>query len=84
VVDAAVDDPLAENFRDDLANPLRADALLAGNLVIRPALSEPRENALPPRGLAQNVEPPPGCWSLVHGSCLASLEKRNYSIAFGK
>ena len=64
VVDAAVDDPLAENFRDDLANPLRADALLAGDLVIRPAFAEPRENPLPPRGLAQNIEPPPGCWSL--------------------
>jgi hypothetical protein len=30
MVGAAVDDPLAENFRDDLANPLGADPLLAG------------------------------------------------------
>ena len=28
-VDAPVDDPLGENFRDDLADPLRADPLLA-------------------------------------------------------
>jgi hypothetical protein len=28
-VDAPVDDPLGENFRDDLANPLRADPVLA-------------------------------------------------------
>ncbi|MGH6798507.1 MAG: hypothetical protein ACREDI_09030 [Roseiarcus sp.] len=39
VVGAAVDDPLAENFRDDLANPLGADALLAGDLVIGPAFA---------------------------------------------
>ena len=28
-VDGPVHDPLGENFRDDLANPLRADPLLA-------------------------------------------------------
>jgi hypothetical protein len=46
MVGAAVDDSLAENFRDDLANPLGADPLLAGDLVIGPAFSEPRENPL--------------------------------------
>jgi DNA-binding transcriptional LysR family regulator len=56
VVDASVDHPLAEHFRDDLANPLGADPLLAGDFVIRPALSQPRENPLSPRRLAQNVE----------------------------
>jgi hypothetical protein len=66
VVDAAVDDPLIENFRDDLPDPLGADALLAGDLIIGPAFSEPRENPLSVRGLAQNVEPPPGCWSLFN------------------
>ncbi len=49
VVDAAVDDPLAENFRDDLADPLGADPLLAGDLVIGPAFAQSRENPLPPR-----------------------------------
>ena len=39
VVDAAVDDPLGENLRDDLANPLGADPLLAGDLVIGPAFA---------------------------------------------
>jgi hypothetical protein len=37
VIRAAVDDPLAKNFRDDLADPLGADPLLAGDLVIGPA-----------------------------------------------
>jgi hypothetical protein len=64
MVAAAVDPPLAENFRDDLANPLGADPLLAGDLVIGPALAQARENALPSRGFAENVEPPPGCWCL--------------------
>jgi hypothetical protein len=45
VVGAAVDDPLAEDFRDDLANPLSADPLVGGDLVIRPAFSEPREKS---------------------------------------
>ena len=58
---AAVDDPLAENLRDDLADSLGADVLLAGDLVIGPAFFEPRENPLPPRRLAQNIKPPPGC-----------------------
>jgi hypothetical protein len=39
VVDAAVDDPLAENFGDDLADPLGANPLLAGDLVIGPAFA---------------------------------------------
>jgi hypothetical protein len=39
VVRAAVDDPLAENFGDDLADPLGADALLASDLVIGPAFA---------------------------------------------
>jgi hypothetical protein len=39
VVRAAIDDSLAENFRDDLANPLGADPLLAGDLVIGPAFA---------------------------------------------
>ncbi len=33
VVCATVGDPLAENFRDDLADPLGADPLLGGDLV---------------------------------------------------
>ena len=66
VVGAAVDDPFAENLRDDLADPLGADALLAGDLVIGPAFAQPREDALPPLGLGQNVEPPTGFWGLFH------------------
>jgi hypothetical protein len=58
VVRASVDDPLAQNFRDDLANPLGADALLAGDLVIGPVFAQLGENPLPPGGLAENVEPP--------------------------
>jgi hypothetical protein len=61
VVGAAVDDPFSQDFRDDLANSLSADPLVAVDLVIRPAFSEPRENPRSPRGLAQNVKPPPGC-----------------------
>jgi hypothetical protein len=61
VVDAAVDDPLAKNFRDDLANPLRADGLLAGDLVIRPAFSEPRGS----EALSAN-----DCWRLCWACCL--------------
>jgi hypothetical protein len=83
VVDAAVYDPLAENFRDDLANPLGADALLAGDLVISPAYAQLSENALPPLGLGQNVEPSTGFWGLLH-AVLASLEKRDDSILFGQ
>jgi hypothetical protein len=33
--------PVDENFRDDLANPLGADPLLAGDLVIGPAFAQP-------------------------------------------
>jgi hypothetical protein len=81
VVDASVNDPLAQNFRDDLANSLRADALLAGDLVIGPAFAEPSENPLSSRGLAQNIEPPTGLWGLFH-NVLASLGKRNDSTIF--
>jgi hypothetical protein len=40
------------------------------------------KNPLSPRGLAQNVKSPSGCWSLFHASCLASLEKLDYSTMF--
>jgi hypothetical protein len=63
---SAVDHPFIENFRDDLPDPLGAEALLAGDLVISPAFSEPREDALPALDLAQNIEPPAGFWSLFH------------------
>ena len=39
VVDAAVDHPFAESFRDDLANSLGANVLLASDFVIRPAFA---------------------------------------------
>jgi hypothetical protein len=81
VVDAAVDDPLAENFRDDLANPLGADSLLAGDLVLHPAFAQACEDGLPPLGLGQNVEPPAGFWGLFH-AVLASLGKRDDSTLF--
>jgi hypothetical protein len=68
----------AENFRDDLTDPLRADPLLAGDLVKGPAFAQAREDALPPLGLGQNVEPPAGFWGLFH-DVLASPEKRNNS-----
>jgi hypothetical protein len=66
VVGAPVDDPLAENLRDDLADPLGADPLLAGDLVISPAFAQACEDALPPLGLGENVEPPTGFWGLFH------------------
>jgi hypothetical protein len=40
VVGASIDDPLAENLRDDLADPLGADALLPGDLVIGPTFAQ--------------------------------------------
>jgi hypothetical protein len=81
VVGATVDDPLAENVRHDLADPLGADPLLAGDLVIGPAVTQACEDALPPLGLGQNVEPPAGFWG-VFDDGLASLEKLNDSILF--
>ena len=66
VVDAAVDDPLAENFRDDLANPLGADALLAGDLVIGPAFTQARKDALSPIGLGDDVRATTGFRGLFH------------------
>ncbi|MBV8793322.1 MAG: hypothetical protein JO136_00150 [Hyphomicrobiales bacterium] len=60
VVLAAVDDPFAENFLNDLADPLGADPLLAGDLVIGPAFAQPSEDALPALGFGHNVEPATG------------------------
>jgi hypothetical protein len=72
VVDSAVDDPLAENFRDDLANPLGADPLLAGDLVIGPAFSEPAKirflRAALPRTLSRR--PGAGVCSMDRASLL--------------
>jgi hypothetical protein len=62
VVHPAVDHPLAENFRDDLANPLGANALLAGSNALRigPGLDDPpwrpRRPVGPPRAGAD--QPP--------------------------
>ena len=52
VVGAAVDHAFAKHFRDDLANALRADALVSGDLIIGPAFAQPVENPLSPGGLA--------------------------------
>jgi len=81
VVDAAVVDPLAENFRHDLANPLGADPLLAGDLVIGLAFAQAREDALPALGLGRDVDPAAGFGGLFHDG-LTYPEKQNYSILF--
>ena len=49
-----VDLPLLQNLRDDLPDPRRRQPLLAGDLVIGPALAQSRKNALLPRPLAES------------------------------
>jgi hypothetical protein len=64
MVDSAVDHPLVDNLRGDLPDPLDAQPLVPGDLVIHPALAQPREDALPALGLGQDVEAPAGFWGL--------------------
>ena len=63
------------------------DPLVAGDLIIRPAFSEPRENPRSPGGLAQTLKSP-GCLSLSDGSCsllwksvmIAQFRKMEYLV----
>src|SRR5208283_4755653 len=57
VLRAFVDDAPRERLPDDLAHALGREALLACDLVIVPALAEPRENAPPPQDPPMRVEP---------------------------
>ncbi len=70
VVGAAVDDPLAQNLRDDLADSLGAEALLAGDLVIGPAFAQPRKDPLPPLALGENIQSPTGFVAPIVASLL--------------
>ena len=73
VVGAAVDDPLAEDLGDNLTDPLGAETLLAGDLVIGPAFTQAREDALPPIGLGDDVRATTGFRDLVHAEPRLSL-----------
>jgi hypothetical protein len=86
VVGTALDDPLAENLRYDLANPLRAQALVPGDLVIGPALAHAGEDPLGPGGAGDDVKPRARGLSVMHKICRYAffLEKWNCGTTFGK
>ena len=60
MVRVVLDLALLERLGDDLARAPRGDSLLAGDLLIGPAVAQPGKNALPPRRLAEARQRLPG------------------------